>query len=51
MFFSTRDGKNVSGPFMQLPSKKELPDYYELIDRPMDFKKIKVFGNNCIKLQ
>jgi SWI/SNF-related matrix-associated actin-dependent regulator of chromatin subfamily A protein 2/4 len=26
---------------MQLPTKKELPDYYEVIDRPMDFNKIK----------
>uniref|UniRef100_A0A915IUY1 Uncharacterized protein n=1 Tax=Romanomermis culicivorax TaxID=13658 RepID=A0A915IUY1_ROMCU len=36
-----KNGKQVSGPFMQLPTRKELPDYYELIDRPMDFKKIK----------
>lgn len=26
---------------MQLPTRKELPDYYEVIDRPMDFNKIK----------
>lgn len=39
--YRDRDGKHVGGPFMQLPSKKELPDYYELIDKPMDFKKIK----------
>lgn len=27
---------------MQLPSRKELPEYYELIRKPVDFKKIKV---------
>lgn len=26
---------------MQLPTRKELPDYYDVIDRPMDFNKIK----------
>lgn len=28
--------------FIQLPSRKELPEYYELIRKPVDFKKIKV---------
>jgi len=27
---------------VQLPSRKELPEYYELIRKPVDFKKIKV---------
>lgn len=27
--------------FIQLPSRKELPEYYELIRKPVDFKKIK----------
>ena len=27
---------------MQLPAKRELPDYYEVIKKPVDFKKIKV---------
>ena len=26
---------------MKLPSRKDLPDYYELIRRPMDFHRIK----------
>jgi len=25
-----------------LPSRKELPDYYEVIRKPVDFKKIQV---------
>lgn len=46
---SSRDGRHVSGPFLQLPSRKDLPDYYELIPKPMDFKKIKVsnFVGKC----
>uniref|UniRef100_A0A914XQ02 Uncharacterized protein n=1 Tax=Plectus sambesii TaxID=2011161 RepID=A0A914XQ02_9BILA len=39
--WKTTDGRELSGPFMQLPTKKELPDYYDVIDRPMDFNKIK----------
>ena len=27
---------------MVLPSRKELPDYYDIIKRPMDFRRIKV---------
>lgn len=27
---------------MMLPSRKELPDYYEVIRKPVDFKKIQV---------
>jgi len=27
---------------MELPSRKELPDYYEVIRKPVDFKKIQV---------
>ncbi|KAG5841116.1 hypothetical protein ANANG_G00196180 [Anguilla anguilla] len=38
-----RDGSNrqLSEVFVQLPSRKELPEYYELIRKPVDFKKIK----------
>ncbi|RXG54165.1 ATP-dependent helicase brm [Armadillidium vulgare] len=36
---STR-GRVLSVPFMKLPSRRELPDYYEIIKRPMDIKKI-----------
>lgn len=38
----TRSGRQLSEFFVQLPTKKELPEYYELIRNPMDFKKIKV---------
>merc|ERR1712066_223384 len=31
----------LSKPFHKLPTKKELPDYYELILEPMDLRKIK----------
>ncbi|XP_072137849.1 probable global transcription activator SNF2L2 isoform X3 [Mobula birostris] len=38
-----RDSLNrqLSEVFIQLPSRKELPEYYELIRKPVDFKKIK----------
>ena len=31
----------MSEPFYQLPSRRELPDYYDVIRKPMDFKKIR----------
>ena len=30
----------LSEPFVQLPTRRDLPDYYELIKRPMDLKRI-----------
>uniref|UniRef100_A0A673NPD2 Probable global transcription activator SNF2L2 n=1 Tax=Sinocyclocheilus rhinocerous TaxID=307959 RepID=A0A673NPD2_9TELE len=33
--------RQLSEVFVQLPSRKELPEYYELIRKPVDFKKIK----------
>uniref|UniRef100_A0A674H9I8 SWI/SNF related, matrix associated, actin dependent regulator of chromatin, subfamily a, member 4 n=1 Tax=Taeniopygia guttata TaxID=59729 RepID=A0A674H9I8_TAEGU len=41
--FSPRSssGRQLSEVFIQLPSRKELPEYYELIRKPVDFKKIK----------
>ena len=36
------NGREVSGIFMVLPTRKELPDYYQLIKKPIDLKKIKV---------
>uniref|UniRef100_A0A8C1K8G6 SWI/SNF related, matrix associated, actin dependent regulator of chromatin, subfamily a, member 2 n=1 Tax=Cyprinus carpio TaxID=7962 RepID=A0A8C1K8G6_CYPCA len=33
--------RQLSEVFVQLPSRKELPEYYELITKPVDFKKIK----------
>uniref|UniRef100_A0A672LUY8 Probable global transcription activator SNF2L2 n=1 Tax=Sinocyclocheilus grahami TaxID=75366 RepID=A0A672LUY8_SINGR len=35
------EGRQLSEVFVQLPSRKELPEYYELIRKPVDFKKIK----------
>lgn len=45
--FSPRSssGRQLSEVFIQLPSRKELPEYYELIRKPVDFKKIKVPGS------
>jgi len=34
-------GRRLSDPFLQLPARKELPDYYETIKNPVDIKKIK----------
>uniref|UniRef100_A0A7N6AQY5 SWI/SNF related, matrix associated, actin dependent regulator of chromatin, subfamily a, member 2 n=1 Tax=Anabas testudineus TaxID=64144 RepID=A0A7N6AQY5_ANATE len=39
--FISRSGRQLSEVFVQLPSRKELPEYYELIRKPVDFKKIK----------
>lgn len=35
--------------FIQLPSRKELPEYYELIRKPVDFKKIKVIPSQVLR--
>ncbi|XP_018592181.1 probable global transcription activator SNF2L2 isoform X1 [Scleropages formosus] len=34
-------GRKLSEVFVRLPSRKELPEYYELIRKPVDFRKIK----------
>ncbi|XP_056443429.1 probable global transcription activator SNF2L2 [Gadus chalcogrammus] len=34
-------GRQISRGFAQLPSKKEVPEYYELIRKPVDFRRIK----------
>ncbi|CAI4231994.1 unnamed protein product [Auanema sp. JU1783] len=39
--FRTSDGTLVAEPFFELPSKRELPDYYEVISKPMDLNRIK----------
>jgi len=44
-----RSGRQLSEVFVQLPSKKELPEYYELIRKPVDFKKIKVRSRPVVK--
>jgi len=38
--YEDSDGRVLSDPFMKLPSRRELPDYYEVIKRPMDIHKI-----------
>ncbi|CAI9732152.1 probable global transcription activator SNF2L2 isoform X1 [Octopus vulgaris] len=35
------DGRVLSEVFISLPSRKELPEYYEIIKKPVDFRKIK----------
>uniref|UniRef100_A0A671R2P6 Probable global transcription activator SNF2L2 n=1 Tax=Sinocyclocheilus anshuiensis TaxID=1608454 RepID=A0A671R2P6_9TELE len=39
--YKDASGRQLSEVFVQLPSRKELPEYYELIRKPVDFKKIK----------
>ena len=39
--YKDEDGRVLSEPFMKLPTRKELPDYYEVIRRPVDIFKIK----------
>jgi len=39
--YKDSSGRQLSEVFIQLPSRKELPEYYELIRKPVDFKKIK----------
>uniref|UniRef100_A0A915N0D5 Uncharacterized protein n=1 Tax=Meloidogyne javanica TaxID=6303 RepID=A0A915N0D5_MELJA len=34
-------GRELSGPFIQLPSRREYPDYYEQIEHPMDLNRIR----------
>lgn len=38
--YQDSDGRILSSPFMKLPTRKELPDYYQVIRRPLDFHKI-----------
>ena len=38
--YQDQDGRVLSEPFYQLPTRKELPDYYEIIKRPVDIAKI-----------
>ncbi|XP_046992487.1 ATP-dependent helicase brm-like [Schistocerca americana] len=40
MNYTDRNGRNISEPFVKLPSKKECPHYYEIIKRPVDIKKL-----------
>merc|ERR1712111_254169 len=40
MQYEDSDGRILSEPFVKLPSRKELPDYYEIIRRPVDIAKL-----------
>ena len=40
MKYSDAEGRILSQPFMKLPTRKELPDYYEVIKKPLDINKI-----------
>lgn len=40
MKYTDAEGRILSQPFMKLPTRKELPDYYEVIKRPIDINKI-----------
>ncbi|TNN83612.1 Transcription activator BRG1 [Liparis tanakae] len=41
-------GRQLSEVFIQLPSRKELPEYYELIRKPVDFRKIKIYEDSIV---
>jgi len=38
--YADDEGRVLSDPFMKLPSRREYPDYYEIIKKPIDIKKI-----------
>lgn len=40
MKYADAEGRILSQPFMKLPTRKELPDYYEVIKKPIDINKI-----------
>lgn len=40
MKYTDAEGRMLSQPFMKLPTRKELPDYYEVIKKPIDINKI-----------
>uniref|UniRef100_A0A1I8BQS0 SNF2-family ATP dependent chromatin remodeling factor snf21 n=1 Tax=Meloidogyne hapla TaxID=6305 RepID=A0A1I8BQS0_MELHA len=39
--YKDSSGRKLSGPFIQLPSRREYPDYYEQIENPMDLNRIR----------
>lgn len=40
MKFTDSDGRLLSEPFMKVPARKDYPDYYEIIKKPIDITKI-----------
>lgn len=41
--YADREGRVLSEPFLQLPTRRELPDYYDVIKKPIDLKKFVLF--------
>lgn len=39
--FVNSDGRCIADPFVLLPSRRELPNYYQVIKQPVDIKKIR----------
>lgn len=39
--YTDAEDRVLADAFLELPSRKELPDYYEVIRRPLDIKKIR----------
>lgn len=40
IYFQDDDGRALISVFMEKPSKKDYPDYYEIITNPIDMKTI-----------
>lgn len=40
--YKDSDDRQISSIFMILPTRKELPEYYQIIKKPIDLKKVKV---------
>ncbi|KAK0416688.1 hypothetical protein QR680_012632 [Steinernema hermaphroditum] len=38
--YTSSSGRRIAEVFESLPSRRELPDYYEIIERPMDIRRI-----------
>ena len=41
-------GRQLSAIFLVLPTRKDLPDYYQKIAKPIDFRKMKVSTQPCV---
>ena len=39
--YQNGSGRRISDIFMVLPTRRELPEYYQIIKKPIDLKKIK----------
>lgn len=40
LFFFSSDERLLSEPFMKQPPRKDYPDYYDIIKKPIDITKI-----------